>query len=595
MDKDNLNKLMKNMGLKGSNNLMREINTRESPAATAAAAANEAPAAPAAAAAAAVNEAPAAAAAAAAVAPAAAAAAAVNEAPAAAAAAPAAANEAPAAAAPAPGPFDAYLISQESIAAVIDAVNATETYQVTEHAMSVLQSAGTGGIAMKRSHIFQARDYPTVYISSDIHSDYRKLVQVMKGMGLIATPIDPYDGDAIYSPELITETRWTGGNNTLLVFIGDMVDGKRDFGYGYISQPDDRLGMFEYLIYCFLYNLRIRARAQNSEIICTIGNHEAGSVLKYNKDFVDKYVSDASKKFLNSRMRVAVLSIFIKYVWPYFMISIVNGAQKEVAFVHAGFHQKGINQYRIEAIDNTNKLEETQSKIDVSNNLNTFFEVLGESGDPSIGNPLWVRTYSSDVEGFCHHITETPYPFIVVGHCVTGNQSLKRFGKLRQSRPECTDGDDRAGEIGCVFVDCHNPARGGPQLAFVDTGLSEGQRFPIEHQSSDKNGKAVIIPKLDNSTFAIEFLRLRHDPAAVAVGAVGAEAVGGAGAAAPAAPVARFYNVIERVRSDNGAITQQYVGPAAEPQAGGRRTRYRRRKTQRRRRQTRALRKQRRA
>ena len=127
--------------------------------------------------------------------------------------------------------------------------------------------------------VLDTKRFEHVYITSDIHSDLRKFVQTLLNNGIIeieksdGIAFDPYSKDDIYSPELITNIIWKN-NHTLLVIIGDLVDGKR-----LNKQVDDPEGSFELRLHMFLYNMRIQAMQHNSEVRFTLGNHDIISVL----------------------------------------------------------------------------------------------------------------------------------------------------------------------------------------------------------------------------------------------------------------------------------------------------------------------------
>ena len=125
--------------------------------------------------------------------------------------------------------------------------------------------------------VIPTNKFDRIYVNSDIHSDYRNFINYLKNLNLIAIP----DGlniytvsanldtrDDIYDPRFITETRWLP-TNTLYIITGDLVDGKRTLSV------DDPRGSFEILLHMFIYNLRLKALEINSDILFTIGNHDA--------------------------------------------------------------------------------------------------------------------------------------------------------------------------------------------------------------------------------------------------------------------------------------------------------------------------------
>ena len=123
------------------------------------------------------------------------------------------------------------------------------------------------------NHVIDCTLYNTVYATSDIHSDFRKFIQILKNNNIIKTEFDPYNGDEIYDPRLLTDFEWIAGSSVLIVFVGDLVDGARDHGEFYNS-VDDKRGSFEFLLHAFIYNMRIKSNRVRSEVLFTIGNHD---------------------------------------------------------------------------------------------------------------------------------------------------------------------------------------------------------------------------------------------------------------------------------------------------------------------------------
>ena len=105
------------------------------------------------------------------------------------------------------------------------------------------------------------RDFGTVVVTSDVHADLRKMVQLLVDTKLV-TIVDE-TGD-VY--EDVWNVEWIA-RDTLFVILGDIIDGKR----GRRSVTDPR-GSYELLIHILLFNLRITARAINADVLFTIGN-----------------------------------------------------------------------------------------------------------------------------------------------------------------------------------------------------------------------------------------------------------------------------------------------------------------------------------
>lgn len=355
-----------------------------------------------------------------------------------------------------------------------------------------------------RNHRIDCTQYDRVFVTSDIHSDLRKFVQMLTLNGLMGTAIDPYAGDAIYDPALITDSVWTGGERTLIVIVGDIVDGKRTSGRD--IGPDDTRGSFELLLFALLYNLRRKANRENSEIRFTMGNHEMSTIilpdLPYHTSMYDKYVTNEAKAFFSSNQnRIRAILPFLN-TCPYYMLGFYRGDTNEMACVHGGFHRGPDD-------DVTGDLETAQTAINGGAPLNSLPEDLSNPA-----GPLWNRTYNQ-VDGFCEHIA-SPYPFIIVGHCPTmlaNGSTESRTSYLTKTKGTYAGCDSEiigtAGDIpnrvGCVVLDCqgdHDLA--APKLAFVDVGMSRGQRWP----SIPSHG----IVEIPNRNRPAQMLLLTHDP-----------------------------------------------------------------------------------
>ena len=409
----------------------------------------------------------------------------------------------------------------------------------------------------RRPHTINAADYPTVYVTSDIHADLRKFTQMLISSGLIATPFkadfDPYTDD-IYDSRFIASAQWSAPRGTLIVIVGDLVDGKRSFNRGAppFNQVDDPRGSFEFLIFALLYNLRIQANTNSSEIRFTMGNHELISVINnINPAEYLPYIHDTAINFFTNaemtwvELRRAVILSFL-YVCPYYIITLQHGETNEVAFVHGGLH----------AMVRLPGRQAAQAVLQgLSANLRAFQAVI-DYGTRHLDNvlpfikseessPLWTRFYASTAAGICHTLSPD-YKLILVGHCVTSSP-FPRFNQLKRDNDLyrlCDDGayievggvQQEKGMHGCVLLDCaaisYDDDIAAPRLGFVDTAMSACQHLP------NIPGRAHEIPR---DTQIVQMMRLTHQDR----------------------PSIRFYNRIERVLSPTGVIELLYEVPVA--------------------------------
>jgi hypothetical protein len=354
--------------------------------------------------------------------------------------------------------------------------------------------------------------YKDIYFTSDIHSDYRKLVQILVNARLITIPsdIDLYDDDSIYDPRIITESDWIKPNS-LFVLIGDLVDGKRPG----INSVNDKHGSFELLLHLLLYNLKIRAEEKNSNIIFTIGNHDLHSILiKYPADssnILQSFVHpNAITYFSNNETRSRILSQFYN-LSPYLFLNLNNN---EIICVHGGLHNPPPRNNYLENLigiqDRINRegLHIINFNMFNNNELPDVVETTGydDNGRLNIRDgALWTRFYanSADRDLVCTNVLATPYKFIVVGHCLTNIfTALGTIMNADRTYDRCETNDNNlTNGKGCVVIDTCRDAKLAPVLAFVDTALSQAFRTGVDN----KNRHIEILHlKADERETAIE-------------------------------------------------------------------------------------------
>jgi hypothetical protein len=339
--------------------------------------------------------------------------------------------------------------------------------------------------------------YTDIYLTSDIHADYRKLVQILVNAKFIRIPsgINIYSND-IYDPRIISESEWIKPN-ALFIVIGDLVDGQR------FSSVDDNQGSFELLLHLLLYNLKIKAETNNSNVLFTIGNHDLHSVLTHAYapgkpiNILLNYVHSNGLQFFQDEItRCLILSQFYN-LSPYLYLNLNNN---EIITVHGGLHNPTgkpiLNIDELITIQN-NINRNGLSEINYNKFENNTISSVTTDNDISIGS-LWTRFYaqSEDRQLVCNTVKNNNknYKFIVVGHCPTDT-----FSPLNNimNNDKLYDGCDRLSNNnnskGCVIVDTCRDENNAPVLAFVDTSLSQAFR------------------KSDNKERHIELLHLSND------------------------------------------------------------------------------------
>jgi hypothetical protein len=355
------------------------------------------------------------------------------------------------------------------------------------------------------SHNINAHDYDRAFFTSDIHSDLRKFVQMLKNNRLIGTPVLAYEED-IYDPALIADSEWTGGPRTILVIIGDLVDGRRIFDKeGTVSNSvHDKRGSFEFLLFALLYNLRRKANRAGSEVLFTIGNHEYDSILRVKRrpsDYYKDYVTDEAKHFFNddNTIRSEALLPFLK-TSPYYLLSFVT-PKIEVICVHGGLYSNdgGLIGKGRGGVDLFNSLLEGQKDLDKGENK------LDDTFNPFFEEALNTRIYNKP-GGFCDKLVKdkwgppnlSDFLLTIVGHCPTN--SNHRSLELIRSDAIYTGCDGRGGaySVGCVVVDCKGSKDGAPdgapKLAFVDTAMSHAFR-PLSDENDIRPVQMLLLTR----------------------------------------------------------------------------------------------------
>lgn len=132
-----------------------------------------------------------------------------------------------------------------------------------------------------------------IFTISDLHADVRRFLEVLKKAGFINSDVD------MANP--IRNVRWNPEmQDRIIVICGDIIDGKRGDDNDYLTNCD------ELLIHMLIFNLRILARAHNSYVFCTMGNHDFfafHTTSRYGLELAYvRYIDSRSVKFYIERM-----------------------------------------------------------------------------------------------------------------------------------------------------------------------------------------------------------------------------------------------------------------------------------------------------
>ena len=326
-----------------------------------------------------------------------------------------------------------------------------------------------------------ANNYTKIYVTSDIHADFSRFISMLQLAKLIDTPIDPYilDNTGIYDPNLIANATWIGGSNAVLVIVGDLVDGRRPT-MGVNIDVDDPKGSFEFLLHAFLYNLRLSALEQGSDVRFTIGNHDYHTII-LNDSALNSYIHTTARTYFGDiDSRAAALRPFYERM-PFYYLSIMNKRKSQVEFVHGGLRPNwytsstgsgpGYNSpdkdYTADLIKFQKNIASGTKKID---NFKDIQKVALVKSNGDVDGPLWGRAYARSTN--CP-LKSDGHTLIIVGHCPT-NRDDARYTELNKKSAYIGCGHTKH----CVYTDC------GGSLAFVDVASSASmmtdRKKPVE-------------------------------------------------------------------------------------------------------------------
>jgi hypothetical protein len=351
-----------------------------------------------------------------------------------------------------------------------------------------------------------AERYAVVFVTSDIHSDYRKLLELLINANIITLhkPVDLYSND-IYDPSILTEFTWNL-RNTCFIVLGDIIDGRRDDGV----EVADTVGCFELYIHILLYNMKIKSLAMQSSVLFTFGNHDLHSLLLLDDGMLTRYVATPAKNFFNLtkaegnwvHFRVNTLLPFYE-VEPYLYINIRTKKRVKDPFwgIHAGFHSsvgENIKPFIASVQDKMRKIPATKSINTLGKEIYMNILRANKYKNISTDGGLWSRYYNNQ-EACGKILVDNESEITVVGHCPTAFQEENAIQTqtIINNNNKKYDGCEvgaREGR-GCVVLSCYN------KVAHVDVGMSGAFHSDKEyHQHRDAEMLVLLHdPSLDSS------------------------------------------------------------------------------------------------
>lgn len=155
-----------------------------------------------------------------------------------------------------------------------------------------------------KTGVFQINDNNPIYIIGDIHGDYQCLIHCLVDLCEVANVVS-IGSDNKFNEPVREHLEWISGNNSIVVFCGDLIHRKR---FEDTVLDDECSDIF---IIKTLFRLKKYAKKNNGDIIIISGNHEIMNIidptdnmytsekniqtnLKYFNDklFVNNYISN---------------------------------------------------------------------------------------------------------------------------------------------------------------------------------------------------------------------------------------------------------------------------------------------------------------
>ena len=333
------------------------------------------------------------------------------------------------------------------------------------------------------------RDFGTVIVTSDIHADLLKFIQMLLSAGLVKC--EDYE---IRTPDDVYRAVWWiewVAHETLLVITGDLVDGRRVTG----MQVTDKHGSYEMLLHILLFNLRIGARTKGSDLLFTIGNHDLRSILLPDQHegwkiyTAPEHIEFAPTDVADTPWECRAYMLAPFYLCsPYLMLRLGSAL-----FMHGGLLDdlgKGDCVYRLALHAQANINAAMPNLPEVRAALVKYKEASDAQGCMYITDARgYVENDRADVckDEATTSLTALGVSLVVVGHCVTHH-----YPHIVRD-PECKAKDidgTKDSEVGCI---AQYACKGGPRIVLVDIGLSECFRGPEHNQGSNANRQTEML------------------------------------------------------------------------------------------------------
>lgn len=349
-------------------------------------------------------------------------------------------------------------------------------------------------------------NFDHVFVTSDVHADFRRLVQILVDGRFVAWAPDLpktgdlYDSDLVYALPAYENCEWIAPPGTLLVILGDLVDGMRPINKAgtFVSHVEDLIGAFELCLHVFLYNLRIKARRKGGDILMTMGNHDMNTVIdpiNVGEDWYKMYVSLTADTFFGGKLgRAQTLHPFYE-VCPLFHLNLTSSKADRPPAPGASGPPTSIFMAHADMIPHSflkNEDPVQESWADTLMDLQVTSSALWEATGVLLSHAFRWPALSTVVESRVHATlikdhqncrlmdilsSDNVYTMYVFGHCVVDQHFAAPDSASAYVGCSTTS---TVGHESCIMMHCG-------RYVFVDTGMSLSQvdiRYAI-HNSFD--------------------------------------------------------------------------------------------------------------
>jgi hypothetical protein len=378
-----------------------------------------------------------------------------------------------------------------------------------------------------------------IIVFSDIHADIHNLIILLRDCGKVISKkdfnnlilddkteeylnLDLNNNEELYKEDLDYE--WIG-NDTLIVIIGDILDGARTNSDVYKDKLNNILEheypQIELKIFKLINSLNKQANKYNGKIIKILGNHEVWNFLGIDNNYIFKYTLN-NKNYYKGLNRYDCFKIgnigynIIKEDGIYLLLKI-----DDYVFVHGGIiDNMNYNDY----IYINNILNNTKDKYKLYEIYYTLFNIV---------SPIWTRDLNSDslriqneelTNNFCNNLINLLKKsfnnninklHLIIGHCsqspltinnsknITFNNIINSNNIIEEIGPD----DITPKHIG--YPDIPNKKIFGITMECDKTDKKDSYIYRIDVSSSRAFDNTEILKNINTNNLEIQYLYSR--------------------------------------------------------------------------------------